>query len=60
MLLLLDTHALIWFLKPDRALSTYAQMVIESEKTDVHVSVISLWEISIKTAKGALDMVVPL
>jgi PIN domain nuclease of toxin-antitoxin system len=48
MTLLLDTHALIWFLENNPALSSKAKSLIEDSKNEVFVSIISLYEIAIK------------
>jgi PIN domain nuclease of toxin-antitoxin system len=52
--LLLDTHALIWWLDDDERLGTDAREVIAEPANDVHVSVASLWEIAIKMRAGKL------
>lgn len=53
--LLLDTHALIWFLNgdPDN-LSAKARVAIESEQNTSFVSVATLWEMAIKIRLGSL------
>jgi PIN domain nuclease of toxin-antitoxin system len=52
--LLLDSHALLWWLAESRRLSREArQAIAESEST--YVSAATAWEISIKTAQGKLD-----
>jgi PIN domain nuclease of toxin-antitoxin system len=53
--LLLDTHALLWWLADDRRLSTEAREAIADGKNVVAVSAASAWEISIKRALGKLD-----
>jgi len=55
MRLLLDTHALLWWLAGGDALSTAAREAIESPESLVYVSAASAWEMSIKRAKGRLD-----
>lgn len=52
-MLLLDTHALLWWLAGDSRLSAPARSAIEGAST-VHVSAVSVWEISIKTQLGKL------
>jgi PIN domain nuclease of toxin-antitoxin system len=54
--LLLDTHVLLWWLSGDRKLATGAQEIIANPDNDVLVSSASLWEISIKTALGRLEI----
>ena len=52
MRVLLDTHALLWFLLDDPQLSLAARLLIENPATEVEVSPASYWEIAIKIAKG--------
>lgn len=56
MRLLLDSHALLWWLLDDRRLSDAAQAAIERRDSLVFVSAASLWEIGIKAAKGKLQL----
>ena len=52
MRVLLDTHLLLWALgTPSRLPSTARRLIDES---DVYVSAVSIWEISIKAALGKL------
>lgn len=46
--LLIDTHALIWFLNGDNSLSKKAQAAIENPDNLCLVSIASFWEIAIK------------
>jgi PIN domain nuclease of toxin-antitoxin system len=46
--LLLDTHALIWFLNGDEKLSSRARLAIESNDNTKLLSIVSIWEIAIK------------
>jgi PIN domain nuclease of toxin-antitoxin system len=59
MKLLLDTHALLWFLDDSPALSARAKAAIEHPDTETRVSVASLWEITIKSNLGKLDLSEP-
>jgi PIN domain nuclease of toxin-antitoxin system len=52
--LLLDTHALLWWLAGDAALSAAARAAIESTDNDVFVSAASAWEIATKHRLGKL------
>ncbi len=54
MRLLLDTCALIWFLRNDAELSERAAMAIEDPTNEVFVSVVSIWEIAIKAGLGKI------
>ncbi len=58
MTLLLDTHALIWFLDNDIRLPASTRRQIETTPI-VLVSVASLWEIAIKANIGKLDLSAP-
>lgn len=62
--LLLDTHALLWWLGGDRALGAAARAEITRPSNDVWVSAATAWEMSIKRAAGKLatpdDLVVTL
>lgn len=55
MRLLLDTHALIWWLEGGARLGEQARAAIRSRANEVRVSPVSAVEISIKVAKGKLD-----
>ncbi len=52
--LLLDTHALLWWLAGDDALSASARAAITDESNAVFVSAASLWEITTKHRLGKL------
>ena len=54
MRVLLDTHALLWWLDGDRRLSRRARNVIADESNSVLVSAASAWEISTKVRLGKL------
>lgn len=56
MRLLLDTHALLWWLADDPALSEAAREAIASPANEVFVSAVSAWEIAIKVALGKLTV----
>jgi len=56
MRLLLDTHALLWWLSDDEKLSAKVRLLIEDPANQVYVSAVSGWEISIKQALGKLDV----
>jgi PIN domain nuclease of toxin-antitoxin system len=50
--LLLDTHALLWFLSDDPQLSATAKSLIEDATNHKLVSVATCWEIAIKVGLG--------
>ena len=54
MRLLLDTHALLWWLADDPTLDASARDAITSSETEVFVSAAVMWEIEIKRASGRL------
>jgi len=56
MKVLLDTHALLWWLSDDEKLSVKARKVIANPTNQVYVSAVSGWEVSIKQALGRLDV----
>jgi len=53
--LLLDTHAFLWWLSDDPALGAEVRKMIGEPRNQVFVSAASIWEISIKQAKGMLE-----
>lgn len=54
MKLLLDTHALLWWLDGDERLSLTARSFIANENNVVLVSAVSAWEIATKVRIGKL------
>lgn len=55
MQLLLDTHALIWWLSNNPTLSAKTKKVIANPNNIVFVSAASAWEIAIKKSLGKLQ-----
>ena len=55
---LIDTHVILWFLAKDKSLSNKAKDIIES-RNEIYVSMVSLWEISIKHSINKLDIMLP-
>jgi hypothetical protein len=55
MKLLLDTHALLWWLTDDPKLSVQAMKAIADEKNSIFVSAASAWEIATKQRIGKLE-----
>jgi PIN domain nuclease of toxin-antitoxin system len=53
---LVDTHALLWFLAGDLALSAIARSTMEDTANELLVSVASLWEMAIKVSLGKLAL----
>ena len=60
MRLLLDTHALLWWLTDDRSLPASARKLIARGSNTIVVSSASAWEIAIKVRLGKLPMAVDL
>jgi PIN domain nuclease of toxin-antitoxin system len=52
--LLLDTHALLWWLDGDRRLSAKARRAIADQSNSILVSAASAWEITTKARLGKL------
>jgi PIN domain nuclease of toxin-antitoxin system len=50
MIYLLDTHSFIWSITDSNKLSSKANKIISDINNEICISVISFWEISIKTA----------
>ena len=54
--ILLDTHALIWFLEGDSQLSNSAKTAITNPANTCFLSQASMWEIAIKISIKKLEM----
>ncbi len=59
MIVLLDTHTLLWFLRDDPLLSVDAKAIIEDPQNRKLVSIASCWEIAIKAGLGKLELAEP-
>ena len=55
MRLLIDTHVLLWWLAGE-SLSDECIEAIADPENDVVVSVVSAWELSVKAAKGRIEI----
>jgi len=55
MILLLDAHALLWWLADDPTLADDARRVIADPTNEVLVSAGTIWEVEIKRALGKLN-----
>jgi PIN domain nuclease of toxin-antitoxin system len=60
MRLLLDTHALLWFVVGDRRMTNVARSAIEDEGNEVIVSVATVWETTLKHSVGKLHLAEPI
>lgn len=56
---LLDTHTLLWYIDGNEKISAAARTLIEEKGIVNFVSIISLWEISIKISLGKLEILTP-
>jgi len=54
--LLLDSNVLLWALSDRKRLTAKVRRLIESDEHELFVSRASIWELSIKVAKGRLEM----
>jgi PIN domain nuclease of toxin-antitoxin system len=57
--LLVDTHALIWFVAGDRRLGRAARAAMEHDQALLHISAASVWEMAIKAARKRLQLPYP-
>lgn len=57
---LLDTHTALWLLSDQKKLSKKSKSILENTDNICHVSVASLWEISIKVSLNKLDLKIPI
>lgn len=53
---IIDTHTFLWFVAGSLELSETARELIKNDNNDIFISIASLWEISIKTAIGKLQI----
>lgn len=54
--LLLDTHAVLWWLNDDPTLSEAARIAISDPENTVYLSAVVVWEMRIKQGIGKLDL----
>lgn len=55
MAFLLDTHVILWYVTGNSSLSVKAKEIVDT-KSDLFLSVVSLWEITIKMNIGKLQL----
>jgi PIN domain nuclease of toxin-antitoxin system len=53
---ILDTHTLLWYINGDEKISAVCKTLIEEKGIVNFVSIVSLWEISIKISLGKLEL----
>ncbi|KAF0192185.1 MAG: PilT domain-containing protein [bacterium] len=56
MKILIDTCSFLWFIEDNPKLSSVAKSLIEDEDNEIFLSIISVWEIAIKTSIGKLSI----
>jgi PIN domain nuclease of toxin-antitoxin system len=59
MRVLLDTHALIWYVDQDQLLTSSAHAAITDPSNDLLLSAASIWEIGIKVGLNKLSLSMP-
>jgi PIN domain nuclease of toxin-antitoxin system len=57
--LLLDTHALLWWMDNSKHLGRRALAHLKDSKNTVWISAVCIWEVSIKTSIGRLKLKAP-
>lgn len=53
---LLDTHVLIWYINGDKVLSARHIDLIEDTKNKLSISIVSLWELTVKMSLNKLHL----
>lgn len=56
MRLLLDTHVLVWFLAETRRIPGHLMAALIDPAHVVHVSAVSIWEVTVKSGLGKLAL----
>lgn len=59
MRILLDTQIFLWFIAGDSRLDEYSRELIENSEHERYLSIGSIWEITIKSSLGRLDVPLP-
>jgi len=59
MRLLLDAHALLWFMDGSASLSSPARAAIEDSTNEIYVSHVTAWEVAIKISLEKLKFAIP-
>ena len=60
MRILIDTHVLLWYLNGDEKLSPSIISILEDDENQIAISVVSLWEFTIKFSLGKLKLKSPI
>jgi PIN domain nuclease of toxin-antitoxin system len=53
---LLDTHTFLWAAMRPEQLSRHARVAILDAANDIHVSVVTFWEVSLKFVLGKIEL----
>ena len=59
MRVLVDTHVFLWWIEGDRALPAKARAVLANPENECLISMVSAWELAIKTGLGKLKLALP-
>ena len=59
MRVLIDTHVFLWWVEGDRALPAKARAALADQDNECLFSLVSVWELAIKTGLGKLKLAVP-
>jgi len=57
---LIDTHVLIWYIEGDSALPHHLIKILDDDETLIIISIVSLWELTIKVGLGKLKLSISL
>lgn len=57
---LLDTHTFLWFIENNKNLPESIRSLIQTTQEEVYVSIVTPWEIAIKTSIGKLSLSKPI
>ncbi|MFN6528317.1 type II toxin-antitoxin system VapC family toxin [Nostoc sp. ChiSLP03a] len=60
MQVLLDTHTLIWFFQGHQSFSEKMRLLIEDQNNEKLISIVSVWEMSIKQSIDKLNFCLPI
>ncbi len=53
---LLDTHVILWLAYEDKKLSKMVREILLNQESEIYISAVSFWEISLKFQTGKLDL----
>ena len=53
---LLDTHTLLWIVEDHPQLSAEVRSIVADSEHQLHISIVSWWELAIKISRGKLDL----